>query len=174
MVSTPTFSFPAVSIWKYTPESMKKMLLLFVTLLAFSCEHDELLDEARIDEELNQEIAGSWLYVEYGYSPGDKYYTVPIPADPTNTIAFKKDFTMSSTMEGLDKYKYYRVLQDTVTSQHVMAFFEADPGNQPLDLAGLSPTYSILRQGNFLTLNYRWCFEGCHMKFKRITSVEEE
>jgi hypothetical protein len=154
---------------------MNKILLLFIaTSLAFSCEHDQLLDKQPVDEEPIEQIAGSWLYFEYGYSPGDKYYTVPVPPNPPGIITFKVDRTMSSINMALDKYKYYRILEDTLSSQQVLALFEVDPGDEPLDLAGLSPTYSFFWQGNHLTLNYRWCFEGCHMKFKRMASVEHE
>ena len=149
---------------------MKKILFLFLaTSLAFSCEYEELLDE-----ELNLAIADSWLQVEYGLSPGGGYYTVPVPADPPKTITFKGDFTMSSTNMGLDKYEHFRIVEDTLRSQQVIAFFEDDPGNKHLDLVGLSPTYIISLEENHLTLYYRWCIEGCHMKFKRIASVERE
>ena len=150
---------------------MKKIVFLFfVASLAFSCQ-DEATRVA-LDEEVNQSVVGSWLYVEYGYSPGDKYHTVPVPADPPKTVTFESDFTMSSTNMELEKYKYYRLLEDTMVNRQVIAFFEQDPGNQALDLASLSPTYFTHWQGNYLNLNFRWCIEGCHMKFERISSVE--
>src|SRR5688572_13964499 len=115
---------------------------------------------------------GRGCLLEYGLSPGGGYYTVPVPPDPPNTITFKRDFTMSCTNMGLEKYKYYRIVEDTVTNRQVIAFFEEDPRNKSLDLAGLSPTHYISWQGNYLILKNPWCTEGCHMKFKKISARE--
>ncbi|HEU5148022.1 MAG TPA: hypothetical protein VFT90_14950 [Chryseosolibacter sp.] len=148
---------------------MKNALpFLIVTCLLFCCEHEN------INIEVNESIAGSWLYVEYGYSPGDKYHTVPVSAIPPQTITFNSDFSMTSTIQEMETYKYYRLLEDTVVDRQVIAFFKENPGNEPLDLAALSPTYFTYWQGSDLYLNYRWCIEGCHMKFKRISSAETE
>ena len=147
----------------------------FLLCLLACCEHENLKPEEVVDDsELNQTIPGSWLQVEYGYSPGDKYQTVPVSPNPPQTITFKSDFTMSSKNMRLDSYKYYRLLEDAVADRQVIAFFEEDPGNEPLALATLSPTYFIFWEGNYLYLNYRWCIEGCHMKFKRISSEETD
>lgn len=148
---------------------MKKALtLFFVASLAFSCAYETITPEDEVNgEKTGHSIPGSWLYVEYGYSPGDKYHTVPVPADPPGTLTFKSDLTMSSKNMGLDQYKYYRLLQDTVADRQVIAFFEEDPGQASPSLAGLSPTYNIVWQENHLVLHYRWCIEGCHIKFKR-------
>ena len=154
---------------------MKKVILLTLgAFLAFSCQDDAISVAEVIDEELDHTIAGTWLHVEYGYSPGDKYHQVPVPTNPPKTITFKGDFTMSSAIMGMDIYKYYRLLEDPVANRQVIALFEEDPGNEPLDLASLTTTYFTHWQGNYLNLNYRWCFEGCHLKFKRISSVDTE
>jgi hypothetical protein len=155
---------------------MKKILtLFFVASLALSCEYETIgVQEEVAEEEINHSIPGTWLYVEYGYSPGDVYNIVPVPADPPKTITFKGDLTMSSTDMGFEMYKYYRLLEDTVVDRQVIAFFEEDPGNGPLELAGLSPTWYTFWNGNHLNLNYRWCFEGCHMKFERISPPQSE
>jgi hypothetical protein len=151
------------------------LILLFVAPVVFSCEYETIsVHKEDVEEEINHSLAGSWLYVEYGYSPGGKYHVVPVPADPPKTITFSADLTMSSTDMGFGKFKYYRLLEDTLTNRQVIAFFEKDPGNGSLELAGLSPTFNTFWQGNHLTLNYRWCIEGCHMKFKRIASPESE
>ena len=152
-----------------------ELTFAFLLCLLACCEYENLKPEEVLDDgELNQTIPGSWLQVEYGYSPGDKYQTVPVSPIPPQTITFKSDFTMSSNNMRLDNHKYYRLLEDTVANRQVIAFFEEDPGNEPLELATLSPTYFIFWEGNYLYLNYRWCIEGCHMKFKRISSEETD
>ena len=154
---------------------MKKMLtLLLVVSLALSCEYETIGVTEGVTGEINDSILGTWLHVEYGLSPGGGYYIFPVPADPPQTITFKGDFTMSSTNMGFEMYKYYRLLEDTDADRQVIAFLKKNPGNEPLELAGLSPTYYTFWNGNHLNLNYRWCIEGCHMKFKRISPPESE
>jgi hypothetical protein len=155
---------------------MKKILILFfVASLALSCEYESIdAQQEGAEKELNHAISGTWLYVEYGYSPGGGYYIVPVPPDPPQTITFNGDFTMSSTQMEFEMYKYYRLLEDTDVDRPVIAFFKEDPGNEPLELAGLSPTWYIFWNGDDLNLNYRWCIEGCHMKFRRLSPVENE
>jgi hypothetical protein len=159
---------------KTTHGTMKKITLIILAFLAFACT-DETTNEksAKIsDEQVNPNVVGSWLCVETGYSPGDKYHIVPVPANPPQTITFKDDFTMSSTNMSLEKFKYYRILQDTLIDMDVIAFLEEDPGMKTLNLADLNPTYNTSWDGSDLYLNFRWCTEGCHLKFKRIESPE--
>jgi hypothetical protein len=155
---------------------MKKIpILFFVASMTLSCEYESIdAQQEGAEKGLNHSISGTWLYVEYGLSPGGGYYIVPVPADPPQTITFNGDFTMSSTNMEFEKFKYYRLLKDSDVDRHVIAFFEEDPGNEPLELAGVSPAWNMFWNGNHLNLNYRWCIEGCHMKFKRISSVENE
>ena len=149
--------------------------MLFVVSLALSCEHENIgLPEEVVEEEANHSIPGTWLFVEYGYSPGDVYNIVPVPADPPQTITFNGDLTMSATSMGLEKYKFYRLLEDTVVNRQVIAFFEKDPGDEALELSGLSPSYNTFWNRNHLNLNYRWCIEGCHMKFRRISPSDPQ
>jgi hypothetical protein len=145
---------------------MKKLLLFILTLMVFACA-DEFEPE-KSEKTLNQDVVGSWRFAEFGYSPGDKYYVEAVSPLLFQTITFKDDSTMSSTNMQLEKFKYYRILKDTLYDGEVIAFLEEDPGKKKLDLATLSPTYSIKWEEDDLFLNYRWCYEGCHMKFKRI------
>src|SRR5688500_14106659 len=150
---------------------MKKILtLFFVVSLALSCEYETI----GVTEEINDPILGTWLHVGYGLSPGGGYYIFPVPADPPQTITFNGDLTMSSTDMGLEMYKYYRLLADTDSKRQVIAFFKKNPGNEPLELAGLIPTFYTFWNGDNLNLNNRMCTEPCHMKFKRISPPKSE
>ena len=154
---------------------MKKIFaLIILSSLACSCEYENISAEEVTEAAVNQSVVGSWLLVETGYSIGGPIITVPVPADPPKTITFNADLTLSSVNAGFDRYKHYRVLEDTAIDRQVIAFFEENPETGPLELSGLKPTYNIFRDGNYLNLNYRWCIEGCHMKFKRISPAQPE
>lgn len=148
--------------------------LIFLSSLAWSCEYENISAEEVTEEAGTQSIVGSWLLVETGYSIGGPIIKVPVPADPPKTITLDPDLTLSSVNAGFDGYKYYRILEDTAIDRQVIAFFQEDPGSGPLELAGLQPTYNIFWEGNYVNLNYRWCIEGCHMKFKRISPAQSE
>ena len=114
------------------------------------------------------ELTGTWLLYEAGYSPGVGYVTEAIPAKPPQTLTIDH-YNVSSTVEGMEPFKYYKILTDTATTPHspYIALYTKDPGvtNNPPD-AG--PTYSFDLTNNILTLRFRWCYEGCHMAFRKI------
>lgn len=143
------------------------ILLLAITLLALSCNDDTV---AITDKETPNQIFDTWLQTEYGYSPGSGYFVEPVAPTPPRIITFGGNRRLSTNIEGLTKYKYYRVLEDVSSQDAIVAFFEDDPGGGPVDIATVNHSYLIELNGSSLTLRYRWCFEGCHLGFRRLTS----
>jgi len=156
--------FHEIGVQQEMEQHMKKSIALFLVLLgfAFSCQEDGGISRKRI---VDQTLQGSWLYVEYGHSPGYGYFTDKVSANPPQTIRFEEDLTLSTNITGLTDYKFYRVLEDTVHQSTVVAFYKEDPGNQPQDVSHLSHSYSVIWTEDLLKLAYRWCIEGCHMSF---------
>ena len=140
-------------------------LLLVFLFLASACEHEEAMMETASPNE----ISGTWLYTEYGYSPGSGYYTKPVPAVPPQTITFTDDLQIRTNISELTKYKFYRIIEDVAEENPVIAFFEHDPGVGPQKLSELSHSYSIVWENNTLKLYYRWCIEGCHLGFRLLS-----
>ncbi len=136
-------------------------LLLFVFL---AC--DEQKDCCTAEEEAGQ-FTGSWLLFEHGYSPGAGYITEAVQPKPKQAIVFD-DGRITSTVKGFEDYKFYRVLEDTVTDTPFVAFYIIDPDTQPDPLASNPPTYSFQLKGDTLKLYFRYCFEGCHLAFRKL------
>jgi hypothetical protein len=113
------------------------------------------------------ELSGTWLLYESGHSPGVGYITESIPSKPPQTLTID-DNNVSITVEGMERFKFYRILTDTATTPHsqYIALYATDPNvYNPLSDG---PTYSFDLESNILTLRFRWCFEGCHMAFRKI------
>ena len=142
-----------------------RSILCAVTILLFACDQSNngITPESRRDS-----IAGSWLLVEYGYSPGSGYITNPVPAVPPQWLTMEMDGSFASNIEALKIYRYYGLVDDKVSAEKVLALFESDPGEVLPDLADLHPTYTVKEEGTRLTLSYRWCIEGCHMTFRPV------
>lgn len=152
---------------------MKKTLMIWLTAgLLLACQNEGI--NVREDGGGDDSILGTWLYTERGYSPGAGYVTVDVPADPPQTITFRSDLTMTSNIENISKYKHYRLIEDTVAQVQVLAFFEDYPGIKPPALEELTHAYSVQWEDDNLKLRYRWCIEGCHMKFRRLNSTDGE
>jgi len=112
------------------------------------------------------QLSGRWLLYEVGYSTGFEYIKEEIPPIPAQILTFG-DNRVSSTVEGLERFKYYRILYDTVVHTPYLALYANKPigqTNSPSD----SPTYSFDLENNILTLHFRWCYEGCHLAFRKI------
>jgi hypothetical protein len=139
-------------------------LLLAIVILASACE-----ETAMVKTTSPNQISGTWLQTEYGYSPGSGYYTKPVPAVPPQMITFTEDLQIQTNISGLTKYKFYRIIEDAAEENPVIAFFEQDPGVGPHELSGLTHSYSIVWEDNTLRLHYRWCFEGCHLGFRLLS-----
>ena len=143
-----------------------KMRSIFcaVTVVLFACEHHNGIKP----ESPRDSIFGSWLLVEYGYSPGSGYITNPVPAVPPQWLTMERDGSFDSNIESLKIYRYYRLVDDNVYGGKVLALFESDPGEILPDVADLQPTFTVTEEGTRLSLSYRWCIEGCHMTFRPV------
>lgn len=151
---------------------MKNIYLYFVMLcVAFSCHDDSGTVQETIMDDL---LTGTWLRVEYGYSPGSGYITNTVPEVPPQTLQLEGDLSMTTNIEWLTKYKFYRILYDTGYQLNVIAFFEADPGSGPLSVSNLEHSYNANWGEGSLTLAYRWCIEGCHERFRKISNVQTD
>jgi hypothetical protein len=133
--------------------------LIFVLLFVFSACDEQIESQTSGDE--TGELSGSWLLYERGYSPGAGYVTEDVPRIPPQIITFKEN-RISSTISNYQDFKYYQIQTDTVTSTQFVAFHE----NELMTDSG--PTYSFSLRGDTLKLYFRYCFEGCHLAFKKI------
>jgi len=146
---------------------MKTPIQLIVVLLMiflFGCvENDDLC--CSLHE--TSEVDGTWLLYEQGHSPGFGYITEPVPASPAQTITFSHD-RVSSSVLGWEQFKYYEILNDTLVNTPYIALYSHQPPVQPETPSSDVPTYSFDLESNTLTLYFRWCYEGCHLAFRKI------
>ena len=141
------------------------MPLFFFCLLMLSCDEKECC----VFKEGSQALTGTWLLYEYGYSPGAGYITENVSPLPPQTLTLKENGEMTSTIEGLKNYKFYLILEDTLSSSNVLAVFEQAPSNPDLPLSEVKHGYNFsLLEDNRLRLNFRFCIEGCHLGLKKI------
>jgi hypothetical protein len=138
-------------------------VLILLGLILLGCVKDDDLC-CNIPE--TNKLKGTWLLYEYGYSPGFEYITEPVPPNPPQTITFD-DRQVSSTAVGWERFRYYKILNDTLVNTPYIALYVDDPGVQPKTPASDVPTYSFDLESNILTLHFRWCYEGCHLAFRK-------
>lgn len=112
-------------------------------------------------------LDGTWLLYEEGYSPGFGYITKAVPASPSQNITFNNDRVLSTVL-GWERFKYYKILNDTLVNTPYIALYTDDPGVLPEAPPADVPTYSFDIESNILTLRFRWCYEGCHLAFKKV------
>ncbi len=111
------------------------------------------------------EILDTWLLFERGWSPGGGYFIDPVSADPPQTMQIRSDGRFSSNIDGLEKYRYFAILQDQ--DREVLALFEDKPPKDP-DVNKLEHSYIIEFQENgTVRLFFRYCIEGCHLGLRR-------
>lgn len=147
---------------------MKTLFATFFSLLLLlSCRDEKESTTSAHDNE----IIGSWLLFEYGYSPGSGYIIEKVPVEPAQIIKFSEDGRFSSTAEEFINFKYYLILEDLQYDQTVLALFVNDPGSAPQDIQKLENAYNLSFEKG-LKLSRRWCIEGCHLGFKRIPSTQ--
>ena len=151
---------------------MKKFIINILSILslllvfAFSCEEK---DRSVIPQaEGRESLTGSWLLYEKGLSPGSGYITKNIPSLPPQVITFHDNGSLFSTVNGLDEYKFYLVLNDpTEPDNKILALFKTMPSNEQ-DTSHLEHSYFVTFAEGRLRLAFRWCIEGCHLAFKPI------
>ena len=105
-------------------------------------------------------LKGSWLFYEYGYSPGFGYETKAVPPVPPQTLTFNAG-KVSSNLADFKDIVRYELLTDSVTRTPYIALYKSDTNTDP-------STYTFEVDDNVLKLYFRWCYEGCHMAFKKL------
>lgn len=141
---------------------MKQLIFaLAFSLALISCGHDEYLGTLA---EVNETLEGTWLLTERGSSPGAGYFTEDVPDEPAQTISLSEGRKFRSNIDGLSKFKYYTLWEDTATSTTVMTLYEKNPRKKSAEES--SASYAMSFSEGKLMLYFRWCIEGCHMGFK--------
>lgn len=142
---------------------MKRVLInlaiILIAISTLSCEEKECC--VNPEEDGANDISGAWLLFERGYSPGAGYIIEPVSAVPPQLIKFKDNGELSCTVEGLTDYKFYSVQGD------VVGLFKTNPGPEPDSLA-FTHSYNFTFENGNLKLGFRYCYEGCHLGFKKL------
>ena len=141
---------------------MKKVfinvLIILVGAFTLSCEEKECC--TNLDDE-SSSILGQWILYERGLSPGSGYIIEPVSSVPPQIVEFKGNGEFACTVGGLTDYKYYAVIGD------IVGLFRTYPGPAPDSSAFTHSYHAIFEDGN-IKLYFRYCFEGCHLGFKRL------
>ena len=133
--------------------------MILIAVFALSCAEKECCPNQK--EGSANAISGEWLLYERGYSPGAEYIIEPVSSVPPQRIEFKDNGALSSTVEGLKDYKFYSVKGD------VVGLFKTNPGPDP-DSSAFTHSYNFSFEEGNLRLGFRYCFEGCHLGFKKV------
>jgi hypothetical protein len=142
-------------------------LLVALAVFFYGCEQRDCCSPLA---PLDGSLVGEWQLYERGYSPGAGYITEEVPAEPSQTFHFLADGTFSSSIQSMDGYKYYLVLDDPQSDQDILSLYKTDPGNKPQDIYKLEHSYSMVMGEGTLKLHYRWCIEGCHLGLRHLTN----
>lgn len=142
-----------------------KLVLFSIILLqiAISCENTS---ECCVVLEEKTNLTGKWQVYEVGYSPGDVYVTEQVAEDPAQIMNFEPGNQFSSNVEGLEKFRYYSVIEDTLSEGSILALHEVLPDNGAV--SNLNQSYNIRYGNGNITLHFRFCIEGCHIGIKKI------
>lgn len=132
----------------------------FLIIVVYGC--DEKDDNPTVQS--TGELMGSWLLYEKGYSPGVGYIVETVSPMPPQVLILEEE-RISSSVNELEGFKFYEILTDTVTQTEFVALYKNKP---PLQNDESGPTYSFLVTGDTLKLYFRYCYEGCHLGFRRI------
>jgi hypothetical protein len=84
-----------------------------------------------------------------------------VSAIPPQQIDFKSNGELSCSVNGLADYKFYSIKGD------VVGLFKTDPGPDP-DSTSFIHSYNFSFEEGHLRLGYRYCYEGCHLGFKKV------
>jgi hypothetical protein len=147
---------------------MKSVILFFLLVAIVSltgCE--EKHDRQPTIGEAEGALEGRWILYEKGYSPGMGYIVEKVNTNPPSQLTLTWDKDFSSNISELTQFKFYRVATDSAVNKQILALYEEDPGNSIPDSNTVKHSYFIELNGNELKLSFRYCFEGCHLAFKR-------
>jgi len=136
---------------------LSSLSIVLIAALTLSCDENECC--VNPDDEMSS-ILGRWILCERGLSPGSGYIIEPISTDPPQTIELKGNGELTSTVAGLSDYKFYAVKGD------IVGLFRTYPGPAP-DSSAFTHSYHAVFEDGKLKLYFRYCFEGCHLGFKR-------
>ena len=139
---------------KILPIIFPALLLLF----SLSCK-----EECCSGEEDQSSLRGSWLLDERGYSPGAGYIVEKVAPIPAQQITFRAGSSLTSTVNGLAQFKFYFIVDDTLSDDKIVNFFISEPQ----DTRQSTTSYSYEITDGKLKLYYRYCIEGCHLGFRR-------
>jgi hypothetical protein len=143
-----------------------KAIMITISVCSYSCvEVDNVCCLPPFDES----FTGQWLLYETGYSPGGTYIVNEVPLNPPQKIILISERMLTITVQGLEDYTYYKLLDDPNSEFNILALYKTDPGNDTPDISKLEHSYVMSYHEGSLKLSYRWCIEGCHMAFKRST-----
>jgi hypothetical protein len=148
------------------------LYLLLILFVAASCGEEEVATEcAALHDEKGPQ--GHWQIVEYGYSPGDKYYTVEVPGTPLQYAHFADGNRFQSNYEQLKEFNYYLLLKEG-DGEVYLAFYK----NKPVEAEeNLNPTFdasfSLGMDDDVLELWFRYCIEGCHIGLKPLHCADD-
>jgi hypothetical protein len=142
---------------------MRKIAAFFLFIITVTMTACEEPDDLCCGLLATGQFDGIWLLHETGYSPGAGYIIEEVPAVPAQTIEFK-DNKVVSTVKALERIKFYKLLTDAASNTRYIALYTDDP-----ETTSPHSTYSFEVSETVLKLYFRWCFEGCHMGFKRAT-----
>lgn len=142
-----------------------RCLLFLGVLVAFACEERECC--ALKNTELSS-LEGKWRLFEEGYSPGIGYVVNLVPPTPEQYIFLKSQSRFESNIEGLTDIESYWIFYDTVHRANVLGLFRDQLATDDPDLADAILTYNMTLSNDTLTLGFRYCYEGCHLRLKRV------
>lgn len=147
---------------KLFKSGVTQVIVLMLGVL-FSCEEKDccVLGEGEANV-----LTGTWLLVERGYSPGAGYVIEPVSPSPAQTLTFKSNGQMTSTLEGMSDYKFYFIEDNPEPEQRIVAFYKRFPGGSP-GPSTFTMSYHFSFEGNNLKLYFRYCIEGCHLELRK-------
>ncbi len=149
---------------------MHRASLLILILLAAACTYHDNAEQAPVFEAKSLEnLTGSWLLYERGFSPGSGYEVVAVPAIPEKLIRFGSDGSFESNTEGYEKYRRYRIEEDGDATVLAIATSEENFSSSTHSLK-----FTLTFRDNALFLYTRWCIEGCHEAYKKISDSQPD
>jgi hypothetical protein len=153
---------------------MKKALLKSITVVVAFLMFAGCSEKDPIQIEVNGEgdLAGTWLLNEHGYSPGDRYITEPVPATPPRVIKFFTDGRVSSNIGMISEYHFFEIVPDDQTQTPILILYKT--AEEAIAKAEPRHSYNMQFSNGELRLSYRFCIEGCHMKFGKIEEAESD